>query len=91
MEEITRLVAQNMRYAGELIENYYQEKAELVFSTEEKIDATVKASRERHFVRYCGKECHAESSPIFIEILIHLERISDHCQNIAEYMADLKE
>lgn len=36
------------------------------------------------------KVCNAEAGPVFVEIMIHLERISDHCQNIAEYVAELK-
>jgi phosphate:Na+ symporter len=91
MVEITSLVVENIRLAGDLIERRYEEKTEVVFRIEEEIDAKVKSAREKHFVRYCEKVCHAEASPIFVEMLIHLERISDHCQNIAEYVADLKE
>jgi hypothetical protein len=31
----------------------------------------------------------AEAGPIFVEYLIQLERVSDHCQNIADYTGDL--
>ncbi len=84
------MVAQNLDYAGELLETLRGEKSGQVFRLEEAIDAKVKSAREGHLVRYCEKVCHAEAGPIFVEILIHLERISDHCQNIAEYVAELK-
>ena len=90
MEEITRLVAENMRHAGDLIERRDEEKTAIVFRIEEEIDAKVRSAREMHLVRYCNKLCPAAAGPIFVEMLFHLERISDHCQNIAEYIADLK-
>ena len=84
------LVGKNLAYAVELLETLNSEKSSLVFRIEEEIDVKVKTAREQHLVRYCEKVCHAEAGPIFVEILIHLERISDHCQNIAEYVAGLK-
>ncbi len=90
MKEICGLVAENLNYAAELLKEVNGEKSGLVFRLEEEIDAKIKAAREGHLVRYCEKVCRAEAGPIFVEILIHLERISDHCQNIAEYVADLK-
>ncbi|MDO9586234.1 MAG: Na/Pi cotransporter family protein [Syntrophales bacterium] len=91
MEEITRLVAENMRHTGDLIERRDEEKTAIVLRIEEEIDIKVKSAREMHLVRYYKKVCRAEAGPIFVEMLIHLERISDHCQNIAEYIADLRD
>ncbi len=56
---------------------------------EERIDEAVKQAREAHLVRFHQGVCQAEAGPIFLEMLIHLERISDHCQNIADDAADL--
>jgi phosphate:Na+ symporter len=42
-------------------------------------------------VRFCEKVCNAEAGPVFVEIMIYLERISDHCQSIADYVAELKQ
>ena len=58
---------------------------------ENEIDTAVKGARERHLVRFHERLCQAEAGPVFIEMLIHLERISDHCQNIAEHVAGLEQ
>ncbi|MCG6533633.1 MAG: Na/Pi cotransporter family protein [Syntrophales bacterium LBB04] len=90
MQEIAELVAKNLHYAVELMETLDSGKSAAVFRIEEEVDAKVKAAKEGHLVRYCEKVCQAEAGPVFVEILIHLERVSDHCQNIGEYIADLK-
>jgi phosphate:Na+ symporter len=90
LQEISGMIGKNINYAVELLETLQGEKSGPVFLLEKEIDAKVKSAREEHLVRYCEKVCHAEAGPIFIEILIHLERISDHCENIAECVADLK-
>jgi Na+/phosphate symporter len=62
-----------------------------IISREEEVDVKVKDARERHIKRFHKRLCRAEAGPFFVEMLIHLERISDHCNNIAEYVLDIKE
>lgn len=88
---INGLVAENLDHTVSLLEVRDEEKIREITRREEEIDAQVKAARERHLVRYHKRICQAEAGPIFIEILIHLERISDHCENIAEHIHDLKD
>ncbi len=57
---------------------------------EQKIDIAVWDAREKHLERFHKRLCHAEAGPIYIEMLVNLERISDHCQNIAEYVAAIQ-
>jgi phosphate:Na+ symporter len=64
---------------------------EKIMWREETVDLKVKEARERHLERFHRRICRAESGPIFLETLINLERISDHCMNIAEYVKELKE
>ncbi len=54
---------------------------------EEKIDIAVWIAREKHLERFHKKLCQTEAGPVFVEMLVNLERISDHCQNIAEHVA----
>jgi Na+/phosphate symporter len=35
--------------------------------------------------------CRAEAGPIFVDILVNLERISDHCLVIAEHIKNIEE
>lgn len=91
IEEIEKLAAENLRETVSLIEKRDGEKIWFIFRREEEIDGKVKEGRERHLERFCEKACQPEAGPVFVSLLIHLERISDHCQNIAEYIEDLKD
>ncbi|MBP8981048.1 MAG: Na/Pi cotransporter family protein [Syntrophobacterales bacterium] len=91
LEEIERLVGLNITDAVYLIRHGNGDRSATVARRENEIDAAVKAARERHLVRFHKRLCQAEAGPVFIEMLIHLERISDHCQNIAEHVAGLEQ
>jgi phosphate:Na+ symporter len=90
MQEINQLVIANVDDAAVLITRLDASKVQEITLREEAIDEKVKDARERHLSRFHQRVCQAQAGPIFIELLIHLERISDHCQNIAEYVIDLK-
>jgi phosphate:Na+ symporter len=89
--EIEKLVSENLRETVSIVAKRDEEKIWFIFRREEEIDGKVRESRERHLERFCEKACEPEAGPIFVSLLIHLERISDHCQNIAEYLDDLKD
>ncbi|MBN1381567.1 MAG: Na/Pi cotransporter family protein [Deltaproteobacteria bacterium] len=89
MREINRLVIENVNDSAALIKCLDKLKVQEITLREETIDEKVKDARERHLIRFHERVCQAQAGPIFVELLIHLERISDHCQNIAEYVIDL--
>ena len=89
LDEIAALVADNLKDAIALMEERDAKKIRDITEREEKVDQQVKESRERHQERFYKGICHTEAGPIFIELLINLERISDHCQNIADYAEDM--
>ena len=91
LQEIISLVGQNIDDAMSLIDEYSDQKNNSVVNREEEVDIKVKIARDKHLKRFHNRLCRAEAGPIFVEMLIHLERISDHCINIAEYMSDIKE
>jgi phosphate:Na+ symporter len=91
LREIIGLVSQNIKDTMFLIEIPSDEKIKNVIRLEEEVDAKVKDARERHLKRFHNRLCSAEAGPVYVEMLIHLERISDHCNNIAEYILDIKE
>ncbi len=90
-DHIRQLVAANVDDALALISQWDEERIRNITCREAQIDVEVKESRDRHLVRFYNQIDAAESGPIFIELLIQLERISDHCQNIAESVDELKE
>ena len=57
--------------------------AETVEPLEETIDLMIEMLREKHILRLKTGVCAIEGGIIFLEILTNLERISDHCSNIA--------
>lgn len=57
--------------------------AEKVEPLEETIDLMIDTLRDRHVKRLKDGVCAIESGIVFLEILTNLERISDHCSNIA--------
>lgn len=58
-------------------------QAEKVESLEETVDRMCEVVRERHIGRLKQGECSIEPGIVFLDILTNLERISDHCSNIA--------
>jgi phosphate:Na+ symporter len=91
LREIILLVSRNLDEAASLIEVSDKEKINSIIRREEEIDIEVKEARNKHLKRFHNRLCSAEAGLIFVEMLIHLERISDHCNNIAEYILDIKE
>ena len=57
---------------------------EVVSKLEHEIDLKEKQYRENHINRLNRGECDAERGVLFCDILSNLERIGDHCNNIAE-------
>jgi phosphate:Na+ symporter len=89
--EIVGLVNRNLHDAMSLVAVPSDDKIRSIIRQEEEVDIKVKDARERHLKRFHSRLCRAEAGPVFVEMLIHLERISDHCNNIAEYILDIKE
>ncbi|PKN50746.1 MAG: hypothetical protein CVU55_15595 [Deltaproteobacteria bacterium HGW-Deltaproteobacteria-13] len=91
LQEIISLVNHNLDDAMALVEVSDHEKISGVIRREDEIDLRVKEARDKHLKRFHNRLCTTEAGVIFVEILIHLERISDHCTNIAEYILDTHE
>jgi phosphate:Na+ symporter len=53
---------------------------------EETVDALNDALKSRHIARLKNGECSVESGVVFLDMLVSLERIADHCSNIAVYV-----
>lgn len=53
---------------------------------EETIDVMEDTLKFRHIERLKGGKCTIDSGFVFLELLTNLERISDHCSNVAVYI-----
>lgn len=89
-QETLALVEQNLADALSLTEKFNAEIVKAVMRREEEIDVKVKEYLDNHLKRFYLRQCSPEAGPIFVEMLGHLERISDLCNNIAEYVWDIQ-
>ena len=61
-------------------------KAKLTANYENEIDILENQYRDNHIKRLKERECSTRSGVIFLDTISNLERIGDHCKNIAEYV-----
>ena len=61
------------------------EKAKMVEPLEQVIDILVSDARDSHIKRIQNGQCTLTDGFIYSEILNNIERVSDHCSNIAVY------
>ncbi len=71
--------------AIECFETVDENKLHTVLSTEAYIDRLEREYRESNIKRLNNGECTADESTIFLDIISNIERVSDHCTNVAEH------
>ena len=59
-----------------------------VHEDEDAIDAMEEELRKQHVKRLSDKKCDTNAGIIFLDLLTNLERISDHTENIVDYVGD---
>ena len=91
LEEIMGYVRANLADVVALMVDMDPGRVKNIFLREDHVDRLVRDARDRHIERFNKGVCQAEAGPVFIEILLRIERMSDHCENIAEYAQDLAE
>lgn len=72
------------KYAIESFKNNDKEIALKVIECETKADDLEIELRSKHIKRLTTQQCNTEAGIIFLDVLVALERISDHARNIAE-------
>ncbi len=80
---LTAAVKDAMEYAVASFANNDLETASKVEPLEALIDELREALRTRHIIRLQGGNCSIEAGFVWSDLLTNLERISDHCSNIA--------
>jgi phosphate:Na+ symporter len=90
LKHIEELVMENLNDTSSLLERRDEKSLENIFKRNKEVEINIKIATGQHLERFYQKVCLAEAGPIFIDILLNLERISYHCKTIAERIAGLE-
>ena len=85
------LINENIKNAQEAFINSNISKANDVILTEEKIDTLEEDYKATHIQRLSEGKCEVKSGVMFLDVISNLERVSDHCTNVAEYILENKQ
>ncbi len=85
------LVLENLNDAIKLVEKKDINVIRTVMERERRIDVKIKNAIGAHLERFYKKMCLAEAGPIYVDVLVNLERISDHCRLIARLTNELEQ
>ncbi|MEN6317249.1 MAG: PhoU domain-containing protein, partial [Syntrophaceae bacterium] len=91
LRDIGTLVLENLADAVSLIQKKDVARIRVVIERERRIDVKIKKAIENHLDRFYKKLCVAEAGPIYVDVLVNLERISDHCRLIAQLTNELED
>ncbi|MBQ2823124.1 MAG: Na/Pi cotransporter family protein [Oscillospiraceae bacterium] len=83
---ISDAVEEIVRMSIEAVENNDTAIAVKIEPLEETIDYLNETLKARHIERLKQGKCVVETGVLFLDMLINLERISDHCSNIGVYV-----
>lgn len=84
MKEMISVCFDCYRYAIEAFIEEDKDKALKVIENETKADDLEIKLRAKHIKRLTNNQCHTEAGIVFLDMIVCLERISDHARNIAE-------
>ena len=88
MEEISVAAVTSFETSLEIRKTENVELIRKVVKQEELVDNLEEEYRECHIARLSKNICNSESGVVFVDLLVNLERISDHSLNIANYVKD---
>lgn len=78
-------VSEQLRLTVESCRTQAPEAALAVEPLEEVVDELKDLLKDRHIARLSGGACRIQSGVIFLDIVHDLEKIGDHCENLAVY------
>lgn len=87
IKEINKMyekVKQNYENAFKLIQNKDKDIVKIIIKTEEEVNKIEKAIRLNHIYRLNNNDCKIDVGILYLDLISNLERISDHCSNIAK-------
>lgn len=86
LKDMAELVKHSVAYAIAARQNQEITLAEQAREYEAEVDAAEEKLRKKHIERLANNLCQPKAGVVFLDILSNLERISDHADNIAEYV-----
>lgn len=86
LKYIFELSTENMKTIQDAFTNFNNDKARKVMAIEDEIDDLEIDYKDTHIKRLSDGSCEVKSGIMFLDVISNLERISDHCANVAEYI-----
>lgn len=86
LQSMIELTEETLRTALEALEKDNNALAKKVVQNEHMIDKMQIEYRKSHIRRLNEKVCNGNNGAVFLDFLANLERIGDHCRNIAGYV-----
>jgi len=83
LQKLYDVVSETIDFTLEAFDKDDKEIAKKVLAREEIIDKLVIKNRKRHVMRINNKESNETQDELYVDILSNIERIGDHCTNIA--------
>lgn len=88
MDKILEVTNNTLLLAYRALERQDKSVAKQVLAHEEMIDELQLTYRKAHIRRLNEGLCNGNNGAVFLDMLANLERIGDHCRNIAEYVLE---
>ena len=88
VKEMYKMVLQNYEGALKLIDEKNHILAKQILEREEEVNRIEKSIRINHIYRLNNEKCSIDSGILYIDLISNLERVSDHCANIAKRSID---
>ena len=82
LEEISRLVFENLNDTAAIMKQGNKLLIKDISDLDTMIDTKIQDALQNRLMRLRLRTCEAEAGPVFVDVLINLERISDLCKNI---------
>lgn len=84
LNEMFEITVSTLKDAIQSLDDHNTTLATKVLKAEETIDKLERTFRKKHIIRINEGVCSGQAGIVFVDIISNLERIGDHCVNIAE-------
>ena len=86
LKQMISLTDETIQLALKALEQNDQQAAQKVLENEQQLDKMERTFRKNHINRLNNNLCTGNAGAAFLDVLSNLERIGDHCKNVAQYV-----